>query len=350
MGWFWADTAPAAPAARVAPHAMPRGSMSSMEPPPECPMHKKAVPPVVAENKTPAGACPYVPPENGSSPPPKQGLLSRLNPLNNMFSELSNERASTQSVNLPLDRETSTIPKGDGTLWEYPSPQQMYNAMLRKGYTDTDITAVESMVGVHNFLNEGAWAEIMGWERRFSRGLKEGYEICKQGEEVANFKLGTHEDPFDTTTWDHRDVQPPKLLRFTGRPTEPTPKATIMQWLGYVMPEKFGTAPPFDRHDWFVERCNEKGCKEIRYVIDYYEGAPEASEASGEGEADEQPVFFLDVRPAVDGPVSAAERLIRTGTDVWWRASGGVARELKKLEAEKARREEEWASKSRRYN
>jgi hypothetical protein len=30
MGWFWADTAPAAPAARVAPHAMPRGSM---EPP-----------------------------------------------------------------------------------------------------------------------------------------------------------------------------------------------------------------------------------------------------------------------------------------------------------------------------
>ncbi|KAI4647514.1 uncharacterized protein J4E78_008828 [Alternaria triticimaculans] len=320
----------------------------------ECPMHKKPVPPVVAEKKTPAGACPYVPPENASTsasePPPKQGLLSRLNPLNNMFSELSNERASTQSVNLPLDRETSTIPKGDGTLWEYPSPQQMYNAMLRKGYTDTDITAVESMVGVHNFLNEGAWAEIMGWERRFSRGLKEGYEICKQGEEVANFKLGTHEDPFDTTTWDHRDVQPPKLLRFTGRPTEPTPKATIMQWLGYVMPEKFGTAPPFDRHDWFVERCNEKGCKEIRYVIDYYEGAPEASEAEGEGEADEQPVFFLDVRPAVDGPVSAAERLIRTGTDVWWRASGGVARELKKLEAEKARREEEWASKSRRYN
>jgi len=33
MGWFWADTAPAAPAARVAPHAMPRGSISSMEPP-----------------------------------------------------------------------------------------------------------------------------------------------------------------------------------------------------------------------------------------------------------------------------------------------------------------------------
>ncbi|CAN9290957.1 unnamed protein product [Alternaria alternata] len=324
MGWFWADTAPAAPAARVAPHPMPRGSM---EPPPECPMHKKPTAPVVAEKKTPQGACPYVPPENASTgasePPPKTGLLARLNPLNNMFAELSNERADTQSVNLPLERETSTIPKGDGSLWEYPSPQQMYNAMLRKGYTDTDITAVESMVGVHNFLNEGAWAEIMGWERRFSRGLAEGYEICKKGEDVANFMLGTHDDPFDTTTWDQKDVQPPKLLRFTGRPTEPTPKSQILQWLGYVMPEKFGTAPPFDRHDWFVERCNEKGCKEIRYVIDYYE---------------------------VDGPTSAAERLIRTGTDVWWRASGGVARELRKLEAAKKQKEEELAAKSRQYN
>jgi cytochrome c heme-lyase len=46
----------------------------------------------------------------------------------------------------------------------------------------------------------------------------------------------------------------------------------------------------------------------------------------------------------------AAERLIRSGTDVWWRASGGVARELKKLEAAKKAKEEEWASKSRQYN
>lgn len=278
-------------------------------------MHKKAVPPVVAE-KTPQGACPYVPPNasdasSAAAPPPKQGLLARLNPLNNM-PELSNERASTQTHNLPLERERSTIPKGDGSLWEYPSPQQMYNAMLRKGYTDTDVTAVESMVGVHNFLNEGAWAEIMGWERRFSRGIAEGYRVCKKGEENANIVLGTAEDPFDTTTWDSKDIPPPKLLRFTGRPTEPTPKSQILQWLGWAMPEKFGTAPPFDRHDWFVERCNEKGCEEVRYVIDYYEGAPEPT-----GE----PVFFLDVRPAIDGPRSAAERTIRWGTDVWYVSS-----------------------------
>lgn len=293
------------------------------------------------KSQTTSSACPYVPPSSGSEPAPKTGLLSRLNPLNNMFSELSNERADKQSLDLPLSRETSTIPKGDGSLWEYPSPQQMYNAMLRKGYTDTPIDAVESMVGVHNFLNEGAWAEIMGWERRFSKGIVEGYKICKKGEDMANIMLGTADDPFDTTTWDDANIPPPKLLRFTGRPTEATPKATILQWLGYVMPEKFGTAPPFDRHDWFVERCNEKGCEEVRYVIDYYEGAPEPT-----GE----PVFFLDVRPAVDGPRSAAERTIRWGTDFWWTATGGVTREIKRLEAAKKAKQDDLAAKSRAYN
>ena len=277
-------------------------------------MHKKATAPVVVE-KTSQSACPYVPPSgssNGSpsaTAPPKSGLLSRLNPLNNMPFDLSNKRADSQTRNLPLDRERSTIPKGDGSLWEYPSPQQMYNAMLRKGYSDTPVDAVESMVGVHNFLNEGAWAEIMGWERRFSRGIREGYRVCARGEENANLTLGTAEDPFDTTTWNQADMPPPKLLRFTGRPDEPTPKSTMLQWLGQAMPETYGSSPPFDRHDWFVQRCNAKGCTEVRYVIDYYEGDPEPT-----GE----PVFFLDVRPAIDGPTGAAERMVRWGTDVWY--------------------------------
>ncbi len=38
-------------------------------------------------------------------------------------------------------------------------------------------------------------------------------------------------------------------------------------------------------------------------------------------------MFSLDVRPAVDGPTAAAERLMRWGGDVWHRASGAKARE-----------------------
>ena len=58
--------------------------------------------------------------------------------------------------------------------------------------------------------------------------------------------------------------------------------------------------------------------REVRYVIDYYSGPPEPT-----GE----PVFYLDVRPAVDGPTAAAERMLRWGGDFWHRASGAKARE-----------------------
>lgn len=76
------------------------------------------------------------------------------------------------------------------------------------------------------------------------------------------------------------------------------------------------TEPPFDRHDWFVSRNIDGQKKEVRYVIDFYSGPPEPT-----GE----PVFYLDVRPAVT-PTAAVERLMRWGGDVWWRASGGDVR------------------------
>lgn len=77
------------------------------------------------------------------------------------------------------------------------------------------------------------------------------------------------------------------------------------------------TEPPFDRHDWYVSRNVDGTQKEVRYVIDYYSGPPEPT-----GE----PVFFLDVRPAMT-PTGAVERMLRWGGDVWWRASGGEVRE-----------------------
>lgn len=89
-------------------------------------------------------------------------------------------------------------------------------------------------------------------------------------------------------------------------------------FLIYILTLSFSSEPPFDRHDWYVSRRTSSGSKEVRYVIDYYSAPPEES-----GE----PVFYLDIRPALDTPTAAIERLMRWGGDVWWRASGGEVRE-----------------------
>ncbi|KAJ2906718.1 Cytochrome c heme lyase-like protein [Zalerion maritima] len=316
MGWFWADPVQAAPQSQSLPPNHP--PLPTAEAPHSaCPMRHKTIDALspVADPSSPS-KCPIphdAPPSGCPVPHDKRGkleesgLLSKLNPLNYMFKEISQERAAHQTQALPISREPSTIPKGtgDGT-WEYPSPQQMYNALLRKGYTDTDVTAVESMVSVHNFLNEGAWGEILDWERRFSGGVWRGAKICSWGEE--NVDTVTRMYPDDT------EIEP-RLVRFQGRPKEITPKAALLQVLGYVMPQKFGSEPPFDRHDWYVSRSVNGETEVIRYVIDYYSGPPEHG----------MPVFFLDVRPAVT-PKGALERFARWGGNVWWRAIGGPAR------------------------
>ncbi|RDA90404.1 hypothetical protein CP533_1038 [Ophiocordyceps camponoti-saundersi (nom. inval.)] len=289
MGWFWADAAPQRSAQRASPAACPvkHDSKASRMPPSSCPI-------------------PHTPKADDRS----SSMLSKLNPLNFMFSDLSQKPAPNQKISLPTQREESTIPKGSGDgKWEYPSPQQMYNALLRKGYTDTDVTAVESMVSVHNFLNEGAWNEILGWEQRFSRGLYKGWQVCRRGEAHTAEELERH--------WDGTEGHP-SLVRFQGRPKDLTPKATMIQVLGWIYPSKFGTELPFDRHDWYVSRqADGDEPKQIRYIIDYYTGEPEPNG---------DPVFYLDVRPAAT-PLGASERFIRWGTDVWWRAIGGDTRE-----------------------
>jgi cytochrome c heme-lyase len=182
------------------------------------------------------------------------------------------------------------------------------------------------MVAVHNFLNEGAWAEIEEWERIFSPGLAQGWSLCVQGEEgiamsrakqeflaARRQALGLPEPNSDAVS-----NPKPKLLRFQGRPGDPTPKARILSALGYIMPDKFGGEPPFDRHDWYVSRRKPDGSvKQVRYVIDYYSGGVQET-----GE----PVFYLDIRPALDSPTAAVERAMRWGGDVWYRASGASAR------------------------
>jgi cytochrome c heme-lyase len=191
-------------------------------------MHRKSAAALTPAIKAPDASCPYTPGEGSKSTSTERGrsALSKLNPLNHMFSDLSQECAEKQKITLDTEREPSSIPKGSGDgHWEYPSPQQMYNALLRKGYHDTDPEHVTSMVSVHNFLNEGAWGEIRVWEGLFSQGLADGWKKCERGE------AGIDESVAD-------EVEP-KLVRFQGRPKEMTPKATMVQVMGWIYPSKY---------------------------------------------------------------------------------------------------------------
>jgi cytochrome c heme-lyase len=202
----------------------------------------------------------------------------------------------------------------------------MYNAMVRKGHHDTPIDAVESMVAWHNYLNEGAWAEILEWERRFGPGLMHGWRESRQGEKVCvhtaetrNINWGT--PPASTPSASTQTHPEPELVSLTGRPGELTPRARMLQAAGYVFPNYFGREPPFDRHDWIVKRTKTDGSSaEVRYVIDYYEAPPEPNG---------DPAFFLDVRPAIDTPEAAMGRIVRWGRDVWYRGTGAETREKK---------------------
>ena len=79
--------------------------------------------------------------------------------------QLSQAPAAHQNMHLPTSREESSIPREEGARWEYPSPQQFYNALVRKGW-ETPEEHVETMVHIHNWLNEQAWLEIVKWEKK----------------------------------------------------------------------------------------------------------------------------------------------------------------------------------------
>ena len=144
---------------------------------------------------------------------------------------------------LSTERESSSIPKSKPTneFWLYPSQKMFFNALQKKGMP-TETKEVEMLVSIHNFLNEGVWNEIKRWET-----LLQTNATCLS------------------------------LKKFVGRPTEPTLKSRFLSWLR-ISPR------PFDRHDWYVDRCGT----EVKYVIDYYKS---------KGQSDEEAVFYVDVRP-----------------------------------------------------
>ncbi|PCH38287.1 cytochrome C1 heme lyase [Wolfiporia cocos MD-104 SS10] len=146
---------------------------------------------------------------------------------------------------LPQEREISSIPKLDGSNWAYPSQAQFYAAMARKNH-NPQASDMKVIVPIHNAVNERAWTEVMEWE------AGQGGEKCG----------GV------------------KLVSFKGRPKDLTPRARWRSLLGY--------SPPFDRHDWVVDRCGTR----VRYIIDFYTGhsSPGSNGLS----------FHLDTRPALD--------------------------------------------------
>jgi cytochrome c heme-lyase len=95
------------------------------------------------------------------------------------------------------------------------------------------------------------------------------------------------------------------LTRFQGRPGELSPKARLYLFAGRILPSRFNTKPPFDRHDWVIRR---RSGEEVRYVIDYYEAPPEL---------DGTPVFSLDVRPALDTLGSMKTRISVATQEAW---------------------------------
>jgi cytochrome c heme-lyase len=159
-------------------------------------------------------------------------------------------------------RSTSTIMKSDftpehqpkdGNKWVYPSEQQYFNAMKRKGYNpqEDDMPVV---LAIHNMVNERGWLQVKQWEAL------------------------------------HSDVEP-KLKQFVGRPKDLSPKARFLTFMGYEA--------PFDRHDWVVERENGDT---IRYVLDFYRGKSHPSAKA--------PIsMHLDVRPALDTPSAIFDRI-----------------------------------------
>ena len=75
-----------------------------------------------------------------------------------------------QAASLSTERITSSIPRDASSNWDYPSPQQFYNALVRKGW-GTPEEHVETMVEIHNFLNEQAWNEVLKWESRHGESV-----------------------------------------------------------------------------------------------------------------------------------------------------------------------------------
>ena len=153
--------------AKAAPALSPAHQSNSTS---GCPMHQSTSTPPPSSSGCPVE---HTPPSKPAGGCPIDHSSVDMNPLNQMPSLPQTPLdPHTQSAPLPTDRTMSSIPcraeDGKSQTWEYPSPQQFYNALVRKGW-ETPVEHVETMVDIHNFLNERAWEEVLRWEKRVAQ-------------------------------------------------------------------------------------------------------------------------------------------------------------------------------------
>ena len=219
----------------------------------------------VEEEESLSSGCPWMNKKGIKNP-----ILDAPVDPRNMMPKLPQTPAGAQQTVLSTERENSSIPKtGSDSNWEYPSPQQFFHALLRRNKTAEE-EAMESVVFVHNRVNEDSWEQVLEYENMYSKQ-------CKN----------------------------PSLQRFVGKSEEPSPKAWIRGKLGLG-----GGETLFDRHDWYVDRCD---LRSVRYIIDYYDTS-ETANADPNGFN-----VRIDARPALDTLQDAYDRVRKPLVDLWTR-------------------------------
>ncbi|KAL7442931.1 hypothetical protein ACHAXM_008621 [Skeletonema potamos] len=185
------------------------------------------------------------------------------------------DQRSDDSADRNNDDDRPAVPvhqPAHSSQWVYPSEQQFYNAMRKKGY-NPPIESIPSVLRIHNAVNERSWQQVRKWEKEL-----------------------------------HNNDEP-KLVKFVGRPKDLSPKA-------FFNSRVLMTQEPFDRHDWYVEDTH--GGEPRRYVIDFYEGKEKTGDLKGNMTEQQKqslpimkpPSMYIDVRPALDTPGAALDRMV----------------------------------------
>ncbi len=173
---------------------------------------------------------------------------------------------------LPPHQYNTDNPKNH---WVYPSEQQYYNAIRRKGHANVTEDLIPIMLQIHNSVNEQGWKQVCYWERIFL-----GHDTVQETRNQLT------------------------LVQLVGRPTDKSVSVYLNQWL-------YPNHEWFDRHDWYVDRgLGGNNAKPRRYMLDFYEVLPPPHLQHRHPAHGPPPIpkMYLHVRPAMDTPQAVLDR------------------------------------------